>query len=132
MTRGVYLIGSNNPRSRRANPLRNPSAWQSQQVPQHRNIHPRSAAPLLPKSQHNEALGNTVGKRSLEGSFPVSSNITELHTQKASSGYRFAKALNDPNLTATVLFCLIGLVITAVVMLRFPDLGAIIAQYNQF
>ena len=32
----------------------------------------------------------------------------------------------------TVLFCIIGLIITAVVMVRIPNLGAIIAEYNQF
>jgi hypothetical protein len=61
----------------------------------------------------------------------MSTNVSELHAQKASPS-RFAKAINNPNLIATVLIFVIGLVITAVVMLRFPDLGAIIAQYNQF
>jgi hypothetical protein len=59
-------------------------------------------------------------------------NVSELHSQKAASPSWFAKSINDPDLIATVLFCVIGLLITAVVMLRFPDLGAIIAQYNQF
>jgi hypothetical protein len=40
--------------------------------------------------------------------------------------------LNDLNLITTVLFCLVGLTVTAIVMLRFPNLGEIIAQYNQF
>jgi hypothetical protein len=61
----------------------------------------------------------------------MSTNVSELHAQKASSS-RFAKAINDPNFIATVLIFVVGLVITAAVMLRFPDLGAIIAQYNQF
>ena len=38
----------------------------------------------------------------------------------------------NPDLTAIVLFCTIVLLVTINVMLRFPDLGAIIAQYNQF
>jgi hypothetical protein len=59
-------------------------------------------------------------------------SLSELRAQKASSQSRFVKVINDPNLSVAVLFCLIGLLITAVVMLRFPDLGAIIAQYNQF
>jgi hypothetical protein len=29
-------------------------------------------------------------------------------------------------------FCLIGLLVTLILMLRFPDLGAVIEQYNQF
>jgi hypothetical protein len=62
----------------------------------------------------------------------MSTNVSELHVQKSSPPSRFAKAINDPNLIATVLFFVIGLLIIAVAMLRFPDLGAIIAQYNQF
>jgi hypothetical protein len=59
-------------------------------------------------------------------------HVSELHGQKGSSRSWFAKAINDPNLIVTALFCLIGLVITAFVIFRFPDLGAIMAQYNQF
>ena len=59
-------------------------------------------------------------------------DVSELNVQKGWSLSRFAAAVNDFNLIATVLFCVIGLAITAVVVLRFPNLGAIIAQYNQF
>jgi hypothetical protein len=59
-------------------------------------------------------------------------NIAVLHAQKASSLSWFAQAINDPNLIATVLFCVVGLVITAVAVFCFPNLGAIMAQYNQF
>ena len=59
-------------------------------------------------------------------------NVSGLRVQKTSAPSRFAQAINDQNLIATVLFCVIGLLITAVVMLRFPDLGFIVAQYNQF
>jgi hypothetical protein len=38
----------------------------------------------------------------------------------------------DLDLIATVLFCVIGLLVTLIVMLSFPDLGALIEQYNQF
>lgn len=38
----------------------------------------------------------------------------------------------DPDLTAVMLFCAIGLLAALNLMLRFPDFGAIIAQYNQF
>jgi hypothetical protein len=58
-------------------------------------------------------------------------NASGLHAQKASPSW-FAKAITDPNLIATVLFCVIGLGITAVVMFRFPNLGAMMVQYNQF
>jgi hypothetical protein len=59
-------------------------------------------------------------------------HVSELNAQKAWSLSRFAAVINDFDLVATVLFCVIGLMITAVVMLRFPNLGTIIAQYNQF
>ncbi len=59
-------------------------------------------------------------------------HVSELNGQKTWSLSRFAAVLNDFDLVATVLFCVIGLTITAVVMLRFPNLGMIIAQYNLF
>jgi hypothetical protein len=59
-------------------------------------------------------------------------HISELQGQKPYSLPRLAKVINDPNLIATVLFCLIGLVITALLIFYFPNLGAIIAQYDQF
>ena len=59
-------------------------------------------------------------------------HVSELNAQKAWSLSRFAAVINDFDLVATGLFCVIGLMITAVVMLRFPNLGTIIAQYNQF
>jgi len=59
-------------------------------------------------------------------------SVSKLYTQTAASRSRIASAINDPNLILTVLFCLVGLVITAVLIFCFPNLGAIIAQYNQF
>jgi len=41
-------------------------------------------------------------------------------------------SLTAPDLIATVLFCAIGLLVTLIVMLCFPDFGAIIEQCNQF
>ena len=41
-------------------------------------------------------------------------------------------AVTNPDLQAVVAFSLIGLLLILNVMFRFPDLGAIIAQYNQF
>ena len=38
----------------------------------------------------------------------------------------------DPDLVAVVAFCVIGLLIVLNVILRFPDFGAVIEQYNQF
>jgi hypothetical protein len=39
---------------------------------------------------------------------------------------------DDPDLMAIVLFCTIGLLTALNVILRFPDLGGTIAQFNQF
>lgn len=58
--------------------------------------------------------------------------VSKLNSQKAFAPSWFAKAIDDPNLLATVLFCALGLVITAALMWRFPNLGLIVAQYNQF
>ena len=60
----------------------------------------------------------------------MSSGLRELHTTPPWSW--LAAAVKDPSLIAIVLFCAIGLLVTLNLMLRFPDLGAIIAQYNQF
>ena len=38
----------------------------------------------------------------------------------------------EPDQSAVVLFCAIGFLAIFNFILRFPDLGAIIAQYNQF
>lgn len=40
--------------------------------------------------------------------------------------------ITDLNLQAVVAFCLIGFLLTLYFILRFPDLGALIEQYNQF
>jgi hypothetical protein len=40
--------------------------------------------------------------------------------------------VTDPSLHAVIAFCLIGFLLMLNLMLRFPDFGAIIAQYNQF
>ncbi len=36
------------------------------------------------------------------------------------------------DLYAAIAFCLVGLLLTLNFILRFPDLGAVIQQYNQF
>ena len=55
-------------------------------------------------------------------------NVPGLNARKASSPYRFAKAINNPS----VLFSMIMFLIIAVVMLLFPNIGAIVAEYNKF
>jgi len=58
---------------------------------------------------------------------------TELRAKKAAPERSWpATALGDPNLIATVQFCVIGLLVTLIAMLSFPGFGAIIEQCNQF
>ena len=57
---------------------------------------------------------------------------TELHAQKTAVEWSWPKAHIDPVLIATVMFCAIGLLVTLIVMLCFPDFRAIIEQCNQF
>jgi uncharacterized membrane protein YdfJ with MMPL/SSD domain len=45
---------------------------------------------------------------------------------------RLVTVIADPDLHAVVAYCLMGLLLTLNLILRFPDLGAIIEQYNQF
>jgi hypothetical protein len=63
----------------------------------------------------------------------MSSRLSELRTKKATATWSWlAAAVKDPSLIAIVLFCAIGLLVTLNLILRFPEFGAIIAQYNQF
>jgi len=57
---------------------------------------------------------------------------TELRAKKTAAEWSWSVAPSDPDLIATVLFCAIGLLLTLIAMLSFPDLGALIEQYNQF
>jgi hypothetical protein len=51
----------------------------------------------------------------------------------ARSGIRpIMSAEKERELLQIVTFCLVGLLVTFGLMLRFPDLGAVIAEYNQF
>jgi hypothetical protein len=45
---------------------------------------------------------------------------------------RLITVITDPNLQTVVALCLIGFLLTLYFILRFPDFGALIAQYNQF
>ena len=44
----------------------------------------------------------------------------------------FVAAITNPELLTVVAFCLIGLLLSLIFILRFPDSGAVIEQYNQF
>jgi hypothetical protein len=39
---------------------------------------------------------------------------------------------SNPALVVVITFCLIGLLLTLNVVLRFPDFGSVVEQYNQF
>jgi hypothetical protein len=46
--------------------------------------------------------------------------------------HRFVATITNPDLLTIIAICAIGLLITINVILRFPDLGALIERYNQF
>jgi hypothetical protein len=46
--------------------------------------------------------------------------------------HRTVAAIMTPDLSAVIAFCLIGFLLALNLILRFPDLGAVIEQYNQF
>ena len=46
--------------------------------------------------------------------------------------HRAVAAIMTPDLSAVVAFCLIGFLLALNFILRFPDFGAVIEQYNQF
>ena len=45
---------------------------------------------------------------------------------------RLVTAITNPDLLTVVTFCLVGLLLSLNFILRFPDFGAVIEQYNQF
>jgi hypothetical protein len=55
---------------------------------------------------------------------------TDRHIHPAERSWR--EFITDPDLNAVLAFSLIGVLLTLNLMFRFPDLGAVIAQYNQF
>jgi hypothetical protein len=59
------------------------------------------------------------------------STLSELPAKKSALSSWLSAAKNS-DLAAVAIFCTIGLLVIFNVMLRFPDFGAIIAQYNQF
>jgi hypothetical protein len=44
----------------------------------------------------------------------------------------FFAIFSNPDLPMIIAFCLLGLLLTLNLILRFPDFGAVIEQYNQF
>jgi hypothetical protein len=68
--------------------------------------------------------------------------IRKLQTSEKSKGHNVDEAssrwpellamFTNPDLPMIVVFCLLGLLLTFSLILRFPDFGAVIEQYNQF
>ena len=59
---------------------------------------------------------------------PKGRNVNE-----APSRWReFVAVFTNPDLPMIVVICLLGLLLTFSLILRYPDLGALIEQYNQF
>jgi hypothetical protein len=58
---------------------------------------------------------------------------TELRAKRAAPKESWrVRTFIDPDLIAIAQFCVIGLLVTLIAIFSFPDLGAIIEQYNQF
>jgi hypothetical protein len=68
--------------------------------------------------------------------------IRKLQTLEESKGHNvndtasqwpaFLAIFSNPDLPMIVAFCLLGLLLTLSFILRFPDFGAVIEQYNRF
>jgi hypothetical protein len=54
------------------------------------------------------------------------------HTNIVSKGAEGAAHRANTDLPTEIAFSLIGLLLALNVMLRFPEIGALVAQYNQF
>jgi hypothetical protein len=60
-------------------------------------------------------------------------NPTNRQAEKTGTEWpRLITAIANPDLHAVVAFCLIGFLLALNLILRFPDFGAVIEQYNQF
>ena len=58
-------------------------------------------------------------------------SLYQIQTTKPTPWFSL-KWLADPGLQVVVIFCALGLLVSACVMLRYPEFGAIIAQCRQF
>jgi hypothetical protein len=65
--------------------------------------------------------------------FPPPTKATNgLDISGKNTRHRTIARIMNPDLLAIVAFCLIGLLLMLNLMFRFPDLGAVIEQFNQF
>jgi hypothetical protein len=60
----------------------------------------------------------------------AAAKTTDRYIDPAERSWR--EFITDPDLKVVVVFSLIGLLLALNLMFRFPDFGAVIAQYNQF
>jgi hypothetical protein len=68
----------------------------------------------------------------IAGFFAARSLSLGIQSAARSSIRPILSAENESELLKIIIFCLIGLLATFGLMIRYPDLGAIIAEYNQF
>lgn len=67
------------------------------------------------------------------GELPALAKPKDCHVGATGSALaEFVEVITDPELLTVVAFSLIGLLLALNFMLRFPDFGAVIEQYNQF
>jgi hypothetical protein len=93
---------------------------------------PREKANLCPLSHPAAKKSDKRGMGDFLASEGVlMSTLSELRAKKSALSSWLSTAKNS-DLAAVAIFCAIGLLVMFNVMLRLPDLGAIIAQYNQF
>jgi hypothetical protein len=59
------------------------------------------------------------------------STLSELPAKKSALSSWLSTAKNS-DLATVAIFCAIGLLVVFNVVIRYPEFGAIIAQYNQF
>jgi hypothetical protein len=71
-----------------------------------------------------------MNKRPKTSRVQAVAKTTDRYIDRAERSWR--ELITDPDLNAVVAFSLIGVLLALNLMFRFPDLGALIAQYNQF
>jgi hypothetical protein len=65
-------------------------------------------------------------------SLPPTKSTDRPGSMAKTTWHRAVAAIMTPDLCAVVAFCLIGILLALNLILRFPDFGAVIEQYNQF
>ena len=63
---------------------------------------------------------------------PAASRGRTAKPTKTTRHQLIAAMTDDPDLTVIIMLCAIALLITINLIIRFPDFGAVIEQYNQF